>query len=171
MQYLHNWKLHFRYSRRVCPASSQIFCSRKTFLSSSTETSRCCSTVRCKRRPVLACILGYFDNSALFRNPLGHPFRKNIFVWRPWRIDSSLLHSFLCLNSLGAPLLHSFTGANSTTATVSAVRCCTRSCGGKLTASILFWRSAVELVPVSPTSPTQRSPLTTEAHPRAPAGP
>ena len=53
--------------------------------------------------PVLACSPGYFGN------PLGNPFRKDIFVLRPWRIDSSLLHLFLCLNSLGAPLLHSFT--------------------------------------------------------------
>ena len=43
--------------------------------------------------PVLACSLGYFDSPALFRNPLGNPFRKDIFVLRPWCIDNSLLHS------------------------------------------------------------------------------
>ena len=32
--------------------------------------------------PVLACSLGYFDNTALFRSPLGNPFRKDIFVLR-----------------------------------------------------------------------------------------
>ena len=59
--------------------------------------------------PVLACSLGYFDSPALFRNPLGNAFRKDIFVLRPWRIDSSLLQSFLCLNSFTAALLRSFT--------------------------------------------------------------